>query len=234
MVNKKMILFGIPVSCALLHSLYIPAFAATPAGGVPVRHGIAGAGGERLLGFAENLTLSLQQKGVDVTGLNAALANARSAVQDSDKAAFKDAMNVFRQDIQAGIKDGSIRKPVLNGTGPGAFRKDGVTRPGLNTTMETKLLGFAENLTATLQQKGVDVTGLNAALANARNAIQDSDKAAFKDAMNTFHQDIQAGIKDGSISASAIPRPVRVNASGSHPFATETQRGVATSPASSV
>ena len=68
------------------------------------------------------------------------------------------------------------------------------------------MLERMQNLTTTIGQKGVDVTNLNAALANAKSAIQNADATAFKDAMKTFNQDIQAGIKNGSIDKSVLPQ----------------------------
>jgi hypothetical protein len=93
--------------------------------------------------------------------------------------------------------------------------------------METKMLDRATNLTTTLQQKGVDVTNLNAALANAKSAIQNGDLQAFKDAMKTFNQDIQAGIKDGSIDKPVLPQPKQrpTAAAGTHPFASTKNHG---------
>jgi deoxyribodipyrimidine photolyase len=91
----------------------------------------------------------------------------------------------------------------------------------MNATMETKMVDRAQNLTTTLQQKGVDVTSLNAALSKAQTAIQNADTTAFKDAMKEFNQDIQAGIKNGSIDKSVLPQPKQrpASAAGTHPFA---------------
>jgi len=204
MFNKKMKLIGVSILVCLAALVVIPAFAAAPAQGSSTGHTMTAAGEAKLLGFAENRTASLQQKGVDVTNLNAALANAKIAVQNSDQAAFLSAMKTFNQDIQAGIKDGSIPQTDLAGAGHQGFQKNGANPPVLNATMESKMLTRAENLTTTLQQKGVDVTNLNAALSSAQSAIQSANATAFKDAMKTFNQDIQAGIKDGSIPQTAL------------------------------
>ena len=221
MFNKMMKLIGVSILVCVAALIAIPAFAAAPAQGSSTGHTMTAAGEAKLLGFADNRTASLQQKGVEVTNLNAALASARSAVQNSDQAAFLSAMKTFNQDIQAGIKDGSIPQTALAGTGHQGFQKNGATPPVLNATMETKMLGRAENLTTTLQQKGVDVTNLTASLANAKIAIQNADTTAFKNAMKTFNQDIQAGIKNGSIDKSVLPqqRQKQTSASGTHPFA---------------
>ncbi|HVP95281.1 MAG TPA: hypothetical protein VMS89_08950, partial [Methanoregulaceae archaeon] len=167
------------------------------------------------LGFAENLTSTLNTKGADVSGLNAALVNAQSAIQNSNSTAFKDAMKTFNQELQAGIKNGSIPKPGLRqGTYP-AIQKNGTF--ALTPAMETKELGFAENLTSTLNTKGADVSGLNAALVNAQSAIQNSNSTAFKDAMKTFNQELQAQIKSGAIPQSDLPRFSHCPIMGNHP-----------------
>ncbi len=211
MFDKKMKLIGVSVLVCLAAIVAVPAFAAGQAHQGFQKNGanppVMNATMEtKLLGFAEGQVASLQQKGVDVTNLNAALAIAKNAIQNGDATAFKDAMKTFNQDIQAGIKDGSIPKPALPGTGHQGFQKNGATPPVLNATMETKMLDRATNLTTTLQQKGVDVTTLNAALANAKSAIQNANATAFKDALKTFNQDIQAGIKNGSIDKSVLPQ----------------------------
>ena len=231
-------LIGVSILVCLAAFIAIPAFAAAPAQGSSTGHVITAADEAKLLGFAENRTASLQQKGVDVTNLNAALASAKSAVQNGDLQAFKDAMKTFNQDIQAGIKDGSIPKPALAGTGRQGFQKNGGNPPVLNATMEAKMLDRATNLTTTLQQKGVDVTNLNAALANAKSAVQSGDLQAFKDAMKTFNQDIQAGIKDGSIDTSVLPQPKQgqnpASGRGTHPFAAAKNHGNATGSSATV
>jgi SOS response regulatory protein OraA/RecX len=234
MFNKKMRLIGVSIFVCLAAIVAVPAFAAAPAHGSSAGHTINGTGEAKILGFAENLTASLQQKGVDVTNLNAALTNAQSAIQNADATAFKDAMKTFDQEIQAGIRNGSISKTALQGTGHQCFQKSGVTLPAMNTTvekrmpgfaenltptMETKMLGFAENLTASLQQKGADVTNLNAALTNAQSAIQNADATAFKDAMKTFDQEIQAGLRNGSIDKSVLRQPGQNPGAGNHSFA---------------
>ncbi len=212
MFDRKMRLIGVSILVCLAAIVAVPAFAAGTSHQGFQKNGatpqVMNATMEnKLLGFAENRTASLQQKGVDVTNLNAALAKAKSAIQNGDLQAFKDAMQTFNQDIQAGIKDGSIPKTALPTTERQGFQKNGATPPVLNATMETKMLERMQNLTTTIGQKGVDVTNLNAALANAKSAIQNADATAFKDAMKTFNQDIQAGIKNGSIDKSVLPQP---------------------------
>ncbi len=220
MINKKMKLIGVSILVCLAALIAMPAFAAAPSHDSSTGHAMNAAGEAKLLGFAENRTTALGQNGVDVTNLNAVLANAQTAIQNGNATAFKDAMKTFNQDIQAGIKDGSIPKTAPQGTGYQGFQKSGATPPVMNATMETKMLGKEENLTTTLQQKGVDVTNLNAALTSAQSAIQDGNATAFKDAMKTFNQDIQAGIKSGSIDKSVIPHPTLKTATttGTHSF----------------
>ena len=115
------------------------------------------------------------------------------------------------------------------------FQKNGVNPPVMNATMEIKLLGFAEAQVASLQQKGVDVTDLNAALANAKIAIQNADATAFRDAMKTFRQDIPAGIRNGSIDKSVLPqpeqRPAPALGTRIHPFTPTKNHGNSTGSA---
>jgi len=212
MFDKKMKLIGVSILVCLAAIVAVPAFAAgsTHQGFQKngANHPVMNATMEtKLLGLAEGQVASLQQKGVDVTDLTAALASAKSAIQNADATAFRDAMKTFRQDIPAGIRNGSITGTALQGNGHQDFQKDRAIPPVLDATMETKMLDRAQNLTTTLQQKGVDVTDLNAALANAKIAIQNADVTAFKNAMKTFNQDIQAGIRNGSIDKSVLPQP---------------------------
>jgi hypothetical protein len=225
MFNNKMRLIGVSILVCLAAFMAIPAFAAAPAQGSSPGHVITTADEAKILGFAENRTASLEQKGVDVTNLNAALASAKIAIQNGDLQAFKDVMKTFNQDILTGIKDGSIPKPTLQETGQEGFQKNcqknGAAPQVLNATLETKMLDKAKNLTTTLQQKGLDVTNLNAALSDAQTAIQNADVTAFKDAMKTFNEDIRAGIKNGSIDKSVLPQQWQrpASAMGTHPFA---------------
>ena len=211
---------GISIFVCLAALVAMPAFAAAPAWGSSTGHAITAAGEAKLLGFAENLTSTLGQNGVNVDNLNSAIESAQSAIASSNTTAFMDAMKTFNQDVQAGIKSGSIPKTALQGMGPGpdGFRKSGTTAPVMNTAMETKMLGFADNLTASLQGKDVNDPNLNAALGNAQIAIQDSNSSAFMNAMKLFGQDIQAGIKDGSIPKSDLPQFGQNHGGNTHSF----------------
>jgi hypothetical protein len=164
-----------------------------------------------MLAHAENLTGTLATKGIDVSSLNTALADARNAIQNADSTAFKDAMKSFGKALLAGVKDGSIPKTDIKQGVPACvqgnhtgFQKNGTSTP--TPAMETKELGFAQNLTSTLSTKGIDVSSLNAVLTDAQNAIQNSNSTAFKEAMKTFTQDVRAEIKSGAISQSDLPQ----------------------------
>ena len=227
MFDKKMKLIGVSILVCLAAIVAVPAFAAGSTHQGFQKNGanppVMNATMEtKLLGFAEDRIASLQQKGVDVTDLTAALASAKSAIQNADATAFRDAMKTFRQDIPAGIRNGSITGSALQGNGHQDFQKNRAIPPVLDAHMETKMLDRAQTLTITLQQKGVAVTGLNAVLANAKIAIENADVTAFKNAMKTFNQDIQAGIRNGSIDKSVLPqpgqRPAPALGTRTHPF----------------
>jgi hypothetical protein len=113
MFSKKTKLLGVLIPVCLAAIMILPAFAAVPAMGCSASPANTGDREAKMLASAQNLTTSLQEKGVDVTNLNAALANAQNALQSSNSTAFMDAMKTFHQEIQAGIKDGSINQSDL-------------------------------------------------------------------------------------------------------------------------
>ena len=75
----------------------------------------------------------------------------------------------------------------------------------LNATTETKMYDSASNTVTSLQDKGIDVSGLGltAALSDMRSAIG-SNSTAFRNAMQTFGQDIMAAVRDGSLPQSDL------------------------------
>jgi len=79
----------------------------------PLTGGFAGVAGERSLGSAENLTTYLGSKGYDVTDLNSALSDARTALAGSNLTAFAGAMGSFRKDLGAKITAGTLNRTVL-------------------------------------------------------------------------------------------------------------------------
>ncbi|HUK39161.1 MAG TPA: hypothetical protein VLV30_08620 [Methanomicrobiales archaeon] len=79
----------------------------------PSPTGFGGAAGERSLGSAENLTTYLGGKGYDVTDLNSALADARTALAGSNLTAFGSAMGSFRKDLNAKIAAGTLNRTVV-------------------------------------------------------------------------------------------------------------------------
>jgi len=164
---------------------------------------------------ASAMVTSLQNKGLDVSGLGltAALANMQSAI-GSNATAFKDAMSTFRQDLMAGIKGGSIPGSDLGSSGNGNWQ--GKSIPALNATMETKMYNSASSMVTSLHNKGVDVSGLGltAAVTNMQSAIG-SNATAFKDAMMTFGKDIMTNVKDGSIPKSDLPSMGQCRGTGS-------------------
>jgi len=205
-------LIGVSVAVCLALLIVVPGLAAQPVQGQHPGRGFGNVSEATMLAHAENLTTTLSGKGVDVSGLNAALSDAQNAVQSSNTTAFKDAMKSFTKALLAGLKNGSIPKTDIGrGVHPGIQKNVAFT---LTPAMETKELSFARNLTNTLGTKGVDVSGLNAALTDAQNAIQNSNSTAFKDAMKTFTQTIRADIKSGTIPQSDLPKITRGSARG--------------------
>ena len=213
MFNKGMGLVGVSIVICMAILTGMPAQAAQPVQGSHPGFGHGNVSESAMLGFAQNLTSTLSSKGIDVPGLNSALANAQNAVQDSNSTAFKEAMKTFNQELQAAIKSGTIPKSDIQ---PGSHAGPQAGRPGimkngtftLTPTMETKELGNAQNLTSTLSSKGIDVSSLNTALTTAQNAVQDSNSTAFMEAMKAFNQEIRAEIKSGAISKSDLPLSV--------------------------
>jgi hypothetical protein len=65
-------------------------------------------------GLAENLTAYLGGKGYDVTDMNAALTDARTALASSNLTAFGSAMRSFRKDLNAKIVTGTINRSVIS------------------------------------------------------------------------------------------------------------------------
>jgi hypothetical protein len=223
MFNKGMGLVGVSIVICMAILTGMPAQAVQPVQDSHPGFGPGNASEPALLAHAENLTSTLGTKGVDVSSLNTALADAQNAILNSNSTAFRDAMKSFRETLLAGFKDGSIPKTDLQqgvcagsqGNHPG-FQKNGTFT--LIPAMETKELGSAQNLTNTLSTKGVDVSGLNTALADAQNAIQNSNSTAFNDAMKAFNQDVRSEINSGAISQSDLPKfaggPMAGNRSG--------------------
>ena len=205
-------LIGVSVAVCLALLLVVPGLAAQPVQGQHPGRGFGNVSETTMLAHAENLTATLSGKGVDVTGLNGALTDAQNAIQSSNTTAFRDAMKEFTKTLLADLKNGSIPKTdIRQGMHPGVPKSGTFT---MTPAMETKELGFAQNITKTLSTKGVDVSGLNAALTDAQNAIQSSNTTAFKDAMKTFTQTIRADIKSGTIPQSDLPKITRGPATG--------------------
>jgi hypothetical protein len=220
MFNKGMGLVGVLIVISLAFLTGMPALAAQPVQGGHPGFGPGNVSETTRLAHAENLTSTLGAKGVDVSGLNAALSDARNAIQNSNITAFKDAMKSFGKALIAGTNNGSIPKSgIYRGDHEGVMRNHtGTLKNGTFTptpAMETKELDFAKNLTNSLGTKGVDVSGLNAALTDAQNAIQNSNSTAFKEAMKNFNQAFREDIKSGVISQSDLPQlihgPMRGN-----------------------
>ena len=204
-------LIGVSVAVCLALLMVVPGLAAQPVQGQHPGRGFGNVSEATMLAHAENLTTTLSAKGVDVSGLNAALSDAQNAIQNSNITAFKNAMKSFGKAMLAGLNNGSIPKSgIRQGIHTGIQgNHSGIQKNGtftLTPAMETKELGFAKNLTNTLGTKGVDVSGLNTALTDAQNAIQNSNSTAFQDAMKTFTQAVRAEIKSGAIPQSDLPK----------------------------
>jgi hypothetical protein len=212
MFNKGMGLVGVSIVICMAILTGMPAQAAQPVQGGHPGFGPGNASEPAMLAHAENLTSTLSTKGVDVSSLNTALSDAQNAILNSNSTAFRDAMKSFGKALLAGLKDGSIPNSDIQqqgvcagpqGNHPG-FQKNGTFT--LTPEMETKELGSAQNLTNTLSTKGVDVSSLNVALAEAQNAIQNSNSTAFNDAMKAFNKEVRSEINSGTISQSDLPK----------------------------
>jgi hypothetical protein len=71
------------------------------------------ANGTLAVGFAANLTAYLGEKGYNVTDLDGALTDARTALQTSNLTEFRSAMGSFRRDLGAKIAAGTINRTVI-------------------------------------------------------------------------------------------------------------------------
>ncbi|MDD1665468.1 MAG: hypothetical protein LUQ32_08920 [Methanomicrobiales archaeon] len=76
----------------------------------PARMGTPGTAG---IGFAENLTAYLAGKGYDVSDLNPALSDARTALADSNTTALRVAMRTFQGNLNAKVTAGTINRTVI-------------------------------------------------------------------------------------------------------------------------
>jgi hypothetical protein len=98
--------------------------------------------------------------------------------------------------------------PILIGmTAAGAMGMGFGHAPYQKITRENTMaagLGIARNLTAFLEGKGNDVTSLETVLAQAQQAIQDGNTTAYRSAMRTFSQDLQARVRSGAIDPAVI------------------------------
>ena len=88
-----------------IRSMYRPSFPATS--------GFRGRGGIGEIGAAENLTAYIGGKGYDVTDLEAALLEARTALAASNTTAYRAAMMTFRKDIGTKVTAGTIPRMVI-------------------------------------------------------------------------------------------------------------------------
>jgi hypothetical protein len=65
------------------------------------------------VGLAENLTAYLAGKGYDVSDLNAALSDARTALAGSNTTVLKGAMRTFQSDLFAKVAAGTLNRTVI-------------------------------------------------------------------------------------------------------------------------
>ena len=107
-----------------------------------------GAAGTMGVGFAENLSAYLAGKGYDVSDLNAALSDARTARAGSNTTALRVAMRTFQSDLNAKVTAGTINRTVIQdylktvsvGTGfarSGRGPVGGMRTPRIGTSWET-------------------------------------------------------------------------------------------------
>ena len=112
-----------------LHPVLNPVTVSRPA--LPAYPTWRGTQGTVGLGFAENLTAYLAGKGYDVSDLNAALSDARTALAGPNTTAFRVALRTFQGDLNAKVTAGTINRTVVQdylntvSTGYGGFRARG-------------------------------------------------------------------------------------------------------------
>ena len=84
------------------------------------------------VGFAENLTAYLAGKGYDVSDLDAALSDARTALAGSNATALRVALRTFQDDLNVKVMAGTINRTVVRdylktvSSGDGRFRARGL------------------------------------------------------------------------------------------------------------
>lgn len=114
--NDIMRLIGIGSIMCLLAVITAPVIAAPTDQGLKCNSMNGDGTGIRMPGLpdrASNLTAYLSGKGYNVDSLNAALADAKAAVQASDKDRFQSAMKAFGRELRAEVQNGSIDKADL-------------------------------------------------------------------------------------------------------------------------
>jgi hypothetical protein len=98
--------------------------------------------------------------------------------------------------------------PILIGmTAAGAMGIGFGLTPYQKLTRENTLaagLDIARNLTAFLEGKGYDVTSLETVPAQAQQAAQDGNTAAYRSAMCTYSKDLQGRARSGAIDPAVI------------------------------
>jgi hypothetical protein len=182
---------GLSMVACLLAILAAPALAAGPAHYGPSFPAPRGRGMTGLAGRGMNLFTTLQVAGLPVIGPLAVLMPVERAVESL-------------------ILPSSRENPLAfagNRSRMAAWSGNRTTIPlsrvgrGVSGTME---MGFAANLTAYLGGKGYDVADLNAALTDARTALAGSNLTAFRRAMMSFMEDLNAKISAGTVNRTVI------------------------------
>jgi hypothetical protein len=184
--------FGLSMILCLIVILAAPAMAANPYHGRPVSPFTRRIGTPGLLGHGMNILASFQVMGFPVVGPLAMLSEAKNVIQKFVTPSPKGQAGNFTWNLRTGWSSPAFNRSTL----PlySAYRSAA-------GAME---IGFAENLTAFLGEKGYDVADLTAALSEAHAALAGSNVTALGSAMRTFRADLDAKVTAGTIEKSVI------------------------------
>jgi len=198
--------FGLSMTVCLIAILAAPALAADPFHGsiaFPVSRGTGLTG---LQGRGANLLTSLQVMGFPVVGPLALLSGARNIIQRFVNPSSKVTTGALIRNFHSGLNPGTLYRSTLP------------AYPARMGTPGTMGVGFAENLTAYLAGKGYDVSGLNAALSDARTALAGSNTTALRVALRTFQSDLNAKVTGGTINRTVVQEYLKTVSPGAGGF----------------
>jgi hypothetical protein len=184
--------FGLSMIVCLIVILAAPAMAADPYHGRPVSPVTRRIGTPGLLGRGMNIFASLQVMGFPVVGPLAMLSEAKNVIQRFVTPSPRGQAGNFTWNLRSGWSSPAFNRSTLPMYA--AYRSAA-------GAME---VGFAENLTAFLGEKGYDVADLTAALSDAHAALAGSNVIALGSAMRTFRADLDAKVMAGTINGTVI------------------------------